>query len=259
MTTAGLDGTIMPSTQSFFANVGQVCPFVAGSNGTIIANNQTWVASEGSIAVAGGDNTVINGNSGYLSGTYGIGLSTGILYGTTTGQNNFTVSGNNIIGAGTYYTTPGVSAGLMLLQSPPPGGTSITGSGTTNGIISGNNFSDTQPTPTQNYGISVAGLGGAPAPTLTNVLVDPNNQMQGNILGTMNGIAYSNGGTFACSGGTASISNAAVTPASHIQITLKTAGGTVASPVVRTITPASGFTVTCGGSDTSTYNYRVSG
>ena len=260
MTTAGLDGTIMPSTQSFFANVGQVCPFVAGSKGTIIANNQMWVSSEGSIAVAGGDDTVIVGNSGYLSGTYGIGLSTGILYGTTTGMNNFVVSGNNIIGAGTYYTTPGLSAGMMLLQSPPPFGTTITGQGHTNGVIAGNNFSDTQSTPTQNWGIEVTGLGGGSTPTVTNVIISPNNQTQGNILGPIKGISYSSGGTFTCAAGAASVSNAAITGASLIQMTIQTIGGTVAQPpFVSNITPGAGFTVTCGAADTSTYNYGVSG
>ena len=259
MTTAGLDGTIKPSTQSFFSNVGQVGPFVAGSKGTVLANNQTWVASEGSIAVAGGDDTVVVGNSGHLSGTYGIGLSTGILYGHTTGMNNFTVSGNNIIGAGINYTTPGVSAGLMLLQSPPPSGTSIVGTGHTNGVISGNNFSDTQTAPTQNYGISVVGLGGAAAPTVTNVRVSPDNVTKGNILGPINGIVYSNGGTFTAAAGTATVANVAVTAMSVIQITLKTASGTVAQPFVATITPGVGFTATCGGSDASTYNYAVFG
>jgi hypothetical protein len=46
---------------------------------------------------------------------------------------------------------------------------------------------------------------------------------------------------------------------SAIIITLKTVGGTVAQPFIATITAATGFTVTCGGSDTSTYNYAIIG
>jgi hypothetical protein len=174
-------------------------------------------------------------------------------------MNNFTVSGNNIMGAGTYYTTPGTSAGLMLLRSPPPGGTSIISGPITNGVITGNNFSDVQLTPTQNYGISVTGLGGAPAPTVTNVQITTSNVTQGNILGPINGIAYNNGGTFVCSSGAATVANTVVTIASIIQMTLKTVGGTVAAPFVATITPGTGFTVNCGASNTSTYNYGISG
>jgi hypothetical protein len=68
------------------------------------------------------------------------------------------------------------------------------------------------------------------------------------------------GGTFVCTGGgTPSITNTNVDAGSAIVITLKTVGGTPAVPVVTTITAGSGFTVTCGGSDTSTYNYVVIG
>ena len=67
------------------------------------------------------------------------------------------------------------------------------------------------------------------------------------------------GGTFACSGGTATVSNTNVDAGSAIVITLKTVGGTVAGLFIATITPATGFTVTCGGSDTSTYNYVILG
>ena len=67
------------------------------------------------------------------------------------------------------------------------------------------------------------------------------------------------GGTFACSGGTATVSNTNVDAGSAIVITLKTVGGTVAGLFIATITPGAGFTVTCGGSDTSTYNYVILG
>lgn len=68
-----------------------------------------------------------------------------------------------------------------------------------------------------------------------------------------------NGGTFACSGGSATVSNTNVDAGSAIIITLKTVGGTVAQPFIATITAATGFTVTCGGSDSSTYNYAIIG
>ncbi|SDD95022.1 hypothetical protein SAMN05216337_1017133 [Bradyrhizobium brasilense] len=68
-----------------------------------------------------------------------------------------------------------------------------------------------------------------------------------------------NGGTFTCAAGTATVANTNVDAGSLILMTLKTVGGTVANPFVATITAGTGFTVTCGGSDTSTYNYVIIG
>jgi hypothetical protein len=67
-------------------------------------------------------------------------------------------------------------------------------------------------------------------------------------------------GTFVAltGGGPVTVANANVTASSSIVITLKTVGGTVGSPpIVKTITPGTGFTVTNTASDTSTYNYLV--
>lgn len=68
-----------------------------------------------------------------------------------------------------------------------------------------------------------------------------------------------NGGTFTCASSAATIADTNVDAGSLIVMTLKTVGGTVAAPFVATITPATGFTVTCGGSDTSVYNYIILG
>lgn len=68
-----------------------------------------------------------------------------------------------------------------------------------------------------------------------------------------------NGGTFTCASGTSTVSNTNVTANSVILMTLKTAGGTIAALYIATITPGTGFTVTCGASDTSTYNYLILG
>lgn len=72
-------------------------------------------------------------------------------------------------------------------------------------------------------------------------------------------IALLSGGTFVCAGGTATVADAYTNAGSIVWTTLKTVGGTVAQPFVATITPGTGFTVTCGGSDTSTYNYLILG
>lgn len=69
-----------------------------------------------------------------------------------------------------------------------------------------------------------------------------------------------NGGTATCTaGGTITVANTNVDGGSIVLMTLKTKGGTVAAPFVATITPGTGFTFTCGASDTSVYNYIVLG
>ena len=68
-----------------------------------------------------------------------------------------------------------------------------------------------------------------------------------------------NGGTFTCATSAATVTNTNVDAGSIVWITLKTVGGTVAQPFIATITAGTGFTVTCGASDTSTYNYVIVG
>lgn len=77
--------------------------------------------------------------------------------------------------------------------------------------------------------------------------------------GPQNAVIPLTGGTFTCAGSAATVTNTAVTAGSNIVMTLKTVGGTVAAPYIATITAGTGFTVTCGGSDTSTYNYIILG
>lgn len=69
-----------------------------------------------------------------------------------------------------------------------------------------------------------------------------------------------NGGTVTCTGGgTPTITNSNLTANSVVLWGLKTAGGTPAIPIMTTVTPGTGFTVTCGGSDTSVWNYLILG
>lgn len=68
-----------------------------------------------------------------------------------------------------------------------------------------------------------------------------------------------NGGTFTCASSAATVADTNVDAGSLIVITLKTVGGTVAATLINTITPGTGFHVTCGGSDTSVYNYAILG
>lgn len=65
-------------------------------------------------------------------------------------------------------------------------------------------------------------------------------------------------GTFTAltGGGPVTVTEPNVTANSVIVITLKTVGGTVGSPpIIKTITPGTGFTVSNTASDTSIYNY----
>ncbi len=66
-------------------------------------------------------------------------------------------------------------------------------------------------------------------------------------------------GTFVANGTTpVTVSNTSVAITDAIVISLNTVGGTVGvQPHVATITGATGFTVVCTASDTSTYNYAI--
>jgi hypothetical protein len=66
-------------------------------------------------------------------------------------------------------------------------------------------------------------------------------------------------GTFVCTGGgTITISNTNVATSDTIIISMAAAGGTITTPpAFKTITGATGFTVLCGATDTSTYNYGI--
>lgn len=68
------------------------------------------------------------------------------------------------------------------------------------------------------------------------------------------------GGTVTCTGGgVKTVVNPQVTANSVATWGLKTAGGTPVIPVMTTVTVGTGFTVTCGGSDTSVWNYVILG
>ena len=53
--------------------------------------------------------------------------------------------------------------------------------------------------------------------------------------------------------------NTNLTANSVIIFGLKTKGGTPAQPIMTTVTPGTSFVITCGGSDTSVYNYWIMG
>ena len=66
-------------------------------------------------------------------------------------------------------------------------------------------------------------------------------------------------GTFVCTAaGTITISNTNEAATSDVIISMNTAGGTITTPpAMKTVTAGTGFTVLCGATDTSTYNYSI--
>lgn len=66
-------------------------------------------------------------------------------------------------------------------------------------------------------------------------------------------------GTFICTGaGTITISNTNFATSDTVVISMAVAGGTITTPpAFKTVTGATGFTVLCGATDTSTYNYAI--
>ena len=66
-------------------------------------------------------------------------------------------------------------------------------------------------------------------------------------------------GTFTCTAaGTITIANANFSAASKVIISMNTAGGTITTPpAMKTVTAGTGFTVLCGATDTSIYNYGI--
>lgn len=66
-------------------------------------------------------------------------------------------------------------------------------------------------------------------------------------------------GTFVCTGGgTITISNTNFATTDAVIFGMNTAGGTITTPpAMKTVTGGTGFTVLCGATDTSTYNYAL--
>lgn len=123
-----------------------------------------------------------------------------------------------------------------------------------------------------NNSVSAMTLAGASSVTISGqTVVPPNSWVK--YLVTLTGATtismvaigagyFPTSGTFVANGATpVTVSNAAVTATSQIDVTLKTVGGTVdvARPNVVTITPGTGFNVVAAASDTSTYNYTIRG
>ena len=78
--------------------------------------------------------------------------------------------------------------------------------------------------------------------------------------GPQSSAVKASGGTATCTnGGTITVANTTLDANSVVLFGLKTVGGTPAQPFMATATPGTGFTFTCGASDSSVYNYVILG
>ena len=78
--------------------------------------------------------------------------------------------------------------------------------------------------------------------------------------GPQSSAVKASGGTVTCTGGgTPTITNSTIDANSVVMFGLKTAGGTPAVPIMTSIVVGTSFVITCGGSDTSVYNYVILG
>ena len=78
--------------------------------------------------------------------------------------------------------------------------------------------------------------------------------------GPQTSVVPSSGGTFTCtSSGTITVANTAVTANTIVIVTVKTAGSPGVTPYIATITPGTGYTITCASGDTTVYNYIILG
>jgi len=78
--------------------------------------------------------------------------------------------------------------------------------------------------------------------------------------GPQSSAVRASGGTVTCTGGgTPTVTNSTISANSVVMFGLKTAGGTPAVPIMSAVTAGTSFQITCGGSDTSVYNYVILG
>lgn len=168
------------------------------------------------------------GIAGTITSRTGAQSATAFTDTTDTAANIIAAQLNAHIGDSWYYIYQNTTNGAATIT----GGTGVTVSGVT--VVAANSSAEYLVTYTAANTITMAGLGVTNSPVI---------------------------GTFTATGASAvTVANTAVSPSSQVIFTLKTVGGTVgAYPTVKTITPGTGYTVTCTAADTSVYNYTILG
>lgn len=122
------------------------------------------------------------------------------------------------------------------------------------------NSTNVPATITGGTGVTVSGTTVVPANTAVCYLITYTAANTITMQGFMSGAAPA-AGTFTANGATpVTVANTAFGPNSVVAISLKTVGGTVGvQPHLLTTTPGTGFTVSGTASDTSIYNYSITG
>jgi hypothetical protein len=270
----------VPGTGSTLRFFGNLVNGAYNSSGTVLATTLNDPNNAFNIST----NVPIDHNGNYLmptssltigagSNTLGAGLSlTGIVPG-------FSPIAMDIIGAaaGTY-------AGYQIDQSLQTGGTVFQNVVVGHAFVQYNTTDSTEPFEAISTPTTFANL--VKTTALGQFCWDPASQFFGTTCDTgisrtaANALAFGNGtqgnataavavgkinvasarkGTFVCTNaGTITISNTNGVATSDIIITMNTAGGTITTPpAFKTVTAGTGFTVLCGATDTSTYNYDI--
>lgn len=194
---------------------------------TVSIDNKTLMSATGLNTVGAGTITAA-GIAGTITSRSGAQSATAFTDTTDTAANIISAQFNAHIGDSWYYIYQNTTNAPATIT----GGTGVTVSSVT--VIPANSSAQYLVTYTASATITMVGLGVTNSPVL---------------------------GTFVANGATTvTVANAAMSPGSLVNITLKTVGGTVGSlPHLLTATPGTGFTVSGTASDTSTYNYAILG
>jgi hypothetical protein len=192
------------TTAQFVTLAGQsqypACIYVSSNTGGVIVNNVSDSAPGNAydIGTSGGhSNLTITGNYATTSGGAGVAIAA---------TNDFTIAGNVLINNGQNASDCHIGAISFANTN-------------TIGTVVGNQATDTQGSPTQQYGV-YSFTGCSNVATLTNVLIDQNNMLVGNKLAAYGG-GLSNPTTWALS--PTMTGNWTLTPASGNALTINAA------------------------------------
>lgn len=224
----------------------------------------TGVANTGKTITLGGN--VSTANSFITSGNFALTLTTTATTNSTLPAGTHTLGGLDVAQTWTGQNTFNLDAATIILQAPT--------NATSHGIRWNANIANLIGTLYQNgstgnfewsnssFGLFLS-VDFATGVSTWNAghIVNAGNVTFGTVAKTVVLKQGANGsvGTFICTGaGTITISNTNFATSDTVIISMAVAGGTITTPpAFKTVTGATGFTVLCGATDTSTYNYAI--
>lgn len=198
-----------------------------------------------------------------IGGNGGSGLPSGV---TSPGSGDLTLTGTLIDAGETINSTSTIP--LSILNSAMANGTSIeimigdAATGSNSAILGFTKVATGSPSNTVFLGLdgdhnmSISGSGNVviQAGLTVGTTLSATGEVSGN--GVVNVSARR--GTFVCSSSVSPVSNTNVIVGSDITFTPETISGTITTaPVITSLTAGTGFSVSCGSGDTSTYRYTV--